>query len=407
MKIKTYVELNKPNSKGEAVIILRCRIDKKRMSFSTGISINQNDWNKSKKIVRQSDENATNYNNLLEKYKNSIFEIVSKAELRGIDVSKEYIQQRLSFTSKEQMSETIEEHFKDFLEIKKSQVADSTINKYEKMFSVLKIVCNKYNTPFTYNIFNDVFFSRLLEYLHCNGLTNITIKTYQKKLTAFLNWCTEMEYNENLKYKKFNIKYEEPEIFPLNEDEIKKIEGLKLDKNDYKNLAKDIFLFLVYTGMRFSEAMLVKKSHINENMIRFKSKKVQGGKYLIPITMKTQKIIEKYSNRKKLTKGCLLPQLSNTLVNKNLKEIGKLANLNRDIVYTKNIGLKRIEKKMKLYEQLSCHDGRRTFITHCLRKGMNAQMIMKITGHTNYSTFERYINFDDNDLTKSLNFVWN
>lgn len=89
-----------------------------------------------------------------------------------------------------------------------------------------------------------------------------------------------------------------------------------------------------------------------------------------------------------------------------MKDIVEIVDLNRQIAITRTRGQQREERKMKLFEQISSHDARRTFITLCLSKGMNAQMIMKITGHKDYSSFERYINFDDQALYKALNFVW-
>lgn len=407
MNVKIYKELNRPNSKGEALIILRCRVDSKKISFSTGIRISEKDWNKPKSQVRQSNENATNYNHLIKKYENEIMEIASTAELVNHELTKDYISQRLSFTSDEVKSQAIEEHYKEFKQIKSVQVTPSTIKKFDRMFESLKVVCEIMNCPFTYISFNDLFFSKLLDYYYREKeLTSTSAKDYQKKLSAFLNWCSELGYNSNDRYKKFKVKNEEPDIFPLNEAEILRLELQKFPLFDIKDKSRDIFLFLTYTGMRFSEAMIVKPSHINQSVIRFQSKKVKGAKYLIPLTKKALAIIEKYKNQTQLTDGHLLPRLENQVVNRYLKQVGKITKLEREIVITRTTGLERKEEKMKLYEQLSCHDGRRTFITFCLSKGMNAQMIMKITGHANYSTFERYVNFDDNDLTKALKFVW-
>lgn len=407
MKVKIYRELNKPNAKNEASIIFRCRVDGKKQSYSTSIIIPVKDWNKQKKIVRQSNENATTYNELLRSYESEIIDVVNKAEIHEAIPTKEYVSSKLSFTSSNEKAQNLTDYFNEFIEIKKVSVSNGTIMKYKRMFNALKTVAEASNVPFTFNSFNDLFFSKLITYyIEKLNLTNTSAKDYQKKLTSFLNWCTDVGYNSNTRYKKVKIKIVEPDIFPLNDSEIKRLEEIDLPEYDIKDRTRDVFLFQTYTGMRFAEALMVKKSHIHDDIIRFQSKKVNGTKYFIPLTKKAKAIIEKYKNRNDLTEGFLLPRSNNQVVNRYLKEIAEDAGLDRQIAITRTKGQKREEKKMKLYEQISSHDARRTFITFCLSKGMNAQMIMKITGHKDYSSFDRYINFDDQALSKSLNFVW-
>jgi integrase len=44
------------------------------------------------------------------------------------------------------------------------------------------------------------------------------------------------------------------------------------------------------------------------------------------------------------------------------------------------------------YEKLTVHTARRTFVTLNLGKGMSAEFVMKLTGHTSYKSFQRYVN---------------
>jgi integrase len=178
----------------------------------------------------------------------------------------------------------------------------------------------------------------------------------------------------------------------------------KIELDEAKEKVKDILLFQCYTGLRFEDTQRLKPEHFNNGRITLTAQKTTQNLY-IPVIPEAEKIILKYKPTSKKT-GKLLPQISNQKANDHLKEIGQIAGLDYDIIFYRYKGNKQVEFKMKRYDKLCTHDGRRTFITLCLQNGMSAQMIMRITGHRNYTTFERYVKFSEKIIAENLNFVW-
>lgn len=108
--------------------------------------------------------------------------------------------------------------------------------------------------------------------------------------------------------------------------------------NGYLDKARDIFLFSVYTGLRFRDAQFLTTDHLdktssNSDFIITKQEKTND-MVEIPILKPTQRIIDKYSNhtdREKYKK--LIPKISNAKVNFYLKVIGELARINLKLTH--------------------------------------------------------------------------
>jgi integrase len=225
---------------------------------------------------------------------------------------------------------------------------------------------------------------------------------YVKNLKSFLNWATDNNLNKNLAFKKFKVLSEEKDIFPLEFEEIEKLELYKC-KGSYA-LVKNMFLFQCYTGMALGDVFDLKHSQISKNIIRKKRVKTQIDCF-IPITAKAQRIIDNYAKSKGST-DVVFPSFSEQKVNEYLKDIFEKAELNRLVSYERTQGVTITKYTESLSDVITSHDGRRTFITCCLRRGMGHEMIMKITGHKTYTEFRKYVKFSENEIQKTLLNAW-
>jgi len=84
--------------------------------------------------------------------------------------------------------------------------------------------------------------------------------------------------------------------------------------------------------------------------------------------------------------------ITNPVLNRFLKELGQLAGIDSpvEVVHYRG-GVADISTAPK-YEHVTVHTARRTFVTLNLGKGMSAEFVMKLTGHTSYKAFQRYVN---------------
>lgn len=74
-----------------------------------------------------------------------------------------------------------------------------------------------------------------------------------------------------------------------------------------------------------------------------------------------------------------------------LQELGRLCNIDEEVLLTENKGGQIVTKKYKKYQLIKNHRSRRSFATNLYLKGTSTISIMKLTGHTTEQNFMKYI----------------
>ena len=85
-----------------------------------------------------------------------------------------------------------------------------------------------------------------------------------------------------------------------------------------------------------------------------------------------------------------LPQISNQKFNKYLKELFEFLEYDDVIKKTTKLGNKIIEKESILYDRISSHTARRSFITIMKNQRVPDKVIMSFTGHKSLQVFNNY-----------------
>lgn len=259
-----------------------------------------------------------------------------------------------------------EQHFK---KVSFNRARDITY-RYKSYISVLE---NEYIV--------DVNLSKIQNFIDNLKVSSGTINNVKAILNMMFEYSVKNEYIEKNpvkfvelgKYKKVQIKKE------ITSQELQILwDNLKLPY-------VDIVIILIYTGMRVSELLNLKKENINlENKVIFISEsKTDAGIRNIPIH---EKILPLIINRIKATEKYLVNlegrKISYTFFRKNF-----------NFVFT-NLGL---------YPHTP-HECRHTTATLLSNAGANTISIAKIMGHTNYNmTASVYTHKDEIELKKAMN----
>jgi len=173
----------------------------------------------------------------------------------------------------------------------------------------------------------------------------------------------------------------EEEIIALTEEELNTV--IVAELSGCMEKTKDLFVFLATTGMRFSDSQLFNPSWVTpEKILEFTQLKT-GGRANPPLYETSRKVLTKYNG--------VPPQISNQKFNNNLKQLFKELKIDRTVTVKTLKGRNVTAKICPLYEVISSHTGRRTFITLCLEKGMPIQDVMKMSGHSDYKSMKPYI----------------
>ena len=162
-------------------------------------------------------------------------------------------------------------------------------------------------------------------------------------------------------------------------------------EKEHLSKARDMFCFMAFTSLRYSDLAALKPVNLVDGYLDFCTEKTDD-KLHIALNEHAMKIIEKYSWYKGDT---IFPVPSNQKLNDYLKEAAKLAGLDREISQVYFKGNTRHEDTYKFWEQISCHDARRTFVCCSLALGIPASVVMSCTGHSDYESMKPYIEVAD------------
>ena len=93
-------------------------------------------------------------------------------------------------------------------------------------------------------------------------------------------------------------------------------------------------------------------------------------------------------------------------VNIHIKQLGRMCGIDAPLTRVWFCGRKRIEETLPKWQCLSTHAARRTFICAALSSGVNAETVMKWTGHSSYKSMKPYIDITDEDKARAMEKVF-
>ena len=148
-----------------------------------------------------------------------------------------------------------------------------------------------------------------------------------------------------------------------------------------------MFLMSAFTGLAFTDVSQLTKEHtvIDNDGNKWIRKPRQKTKQMsnIPLLDVPLSIIEKYQgDQKAKKKGVLLPVPCNQVMNRYLKEIATICNINK---------------------HLTMHTARHTYATLCLSQGVSLKNVSKMLGHASVKMTERYARVLDSSILRDMN----
>ena len=219
-------------------------------------------------------------------------------------------------------------------------------------------------------------------------LVDNTTHKYIKCLKTFFKYLIRRGYEIKVDFIEIKTAETEQIVFALESRELQILENIQLENITHQQM-RDIFLFQCYTGSRYSDINNIKGVDvisINEAMFWSYMSVKSDIELKAPLQEKAIRILNKY---KKLNTP--LPTYTNQALNREIKKIAKIAKLDRLIKQLEYRGGKRFEKIYLLYDVISSHTARKTFITISLSLGKNERTVRAITGHRDERSFRRYV----------------
>ena len=254
-----------------------------------------------------------------------------------------------------------------------------------------------------------------IAYLEDYGYSKNTIKRFISAFHAFVVYAENQGWHNNSKAKAF-IKYapahddEMKNRIYLSKDEIQALFDMPL--TGFDETVRDVFLIGCYTGLRYSDLSRITESCIGKTengtpVIRINQHKTKNPVIIPILDDNLIVLLKKYDyNVPKLWDVSLNRNIKNTLEVLS-KSVPSLAKEERTIL---TLPEKRMEEEARRkgeelfkydkegfpikarWEMVSLHTARRTFITNVYLSGkFSTEFMMKLSGHTKYDTFKRYV----------------
>lgn len=236
------------------------------------------------------------------------------------------------------------------------------------------------------------------------GLKNSTIEKKLSFLKWFLNWATIKGYNSNMAYKIYRptLKQTQKRVIYLNEEELKKLNAFVIPpEKSYLEPVRDVFIFCCFSGLRHSDAYNLRLSDIKDDHIEVTTQKTSDS-LIIELNDVTKRILQKYKDAQFPEKKAL-PVIQNQPMNRDIKELCRLAEIDEPIRVTTFKGNVRKDEVLPKWQLVGTHTGRKTFIVMALSHGIAPNTVMKWTGHADYKSMKPYIDIVDSVKAREMN----
>ena len=198
-------------------------------------------------------------------------------------------------------------------------------------------------------------------------LSTAGVYNYHKTLKALLNRARRMGKIATNPYDLLRGQFkrgDKENMEYLTEEEMTRIRTLSLPKGSVLDIAKDLFIFQMFTGLAYSdaEAFDFKRYKKVDGTWRYVGQRIKTGvPYVSELLPPAVEVLQKY--------GGTVPQVGNADYNHRLKEIQRLTGI---------------------ATRLHSHLARHTFATWMLANGAKIENVARMLGHENIVTTQRY-----------------
>lgn len=232
-----------------------------------------------------------------------------------------------------------------------------------------------------------------------SGVTSIKDTTVEKNISAlrwFLIWADRrglLPYKDYLEFKPKLQKMDDPIIF-LDWEELMGLLNFEIPET-HRALrpVRDVFCFCAFTSLRYSDVYGLRWADVHDTYIRVTTVKTSDD-LVIELNRYSEEILGRYVDES-YPDDKVFPVLSNQKMNVRLKELCKLAGINRLVRVSEFQNGRRVDMLLPKWQLMSTHAGRRTFISNALMMGIPPNVVMRWTGHADYNSMKPYIAIAD------------
>ncbi|MDC2612494.1 MULTISPECIES: site-specific integrase [Bacteroides] len=378
---------SKTRKSGKAPIETTITVNGNRCTISTGKQVAIDKWDKAKQQVKGKDEEAQSLNNCLKAIKAKLYQKEAELLDRGFIITAELLRDayfdKVESIKERSLFEVFTEHNQEQEKLIGNGVSKATYWVSVYTIRLLKeFIQQKYKREDLYlRELNLNFIQSFHSFLRIDkGMAQNSSTKHLKLLKKIINLSVANSYMAFNPFSTYKVEREPVEIDFLDEEELRKIINFDTPIPRFER-AKDMFLFGCFTGLSYIDIKTLTVEHFEKDTtgrIWIKKRRVKTGVLSrIPLLPIAKLILDKYKGGDKL-----LPIQDSADVNKYLKDIAILCNINKHITF---------------------HTSRHTFAsTVTLANNISLEVVSKMLGHTNTRMTAHYAKLIDRCIGEQM-----
>ena len=388
MRTRVHIEKRKDASgnllSSECPVFMSVTFGGNRVKMGTGVKVDLNVWDPDLQRIQSSYPGSQDLNNSLDSLKLIAAKTLKGLKHSGMEVNSGNFRELLRQLKPKNTSGFFDLFFQ-FMESNSSSWSSATYRKVRTLYKLLREFEDQSGTSISFHKMDVQFLDRFVSFCSERGYKHSTTYKTVNNLVWFLNWATDKGYNVYRDYRQFYkrmiVTGEKPHIpLYLHWDELTKLMDFSTD-NRRMERAMDLFCFMCFAGIRFSELQKLRKEDLKSGEVFVR--KSGGGLRIIPLNKYAAAIHQKYENKYYLD-NTAFPSMSIITLNKYLRIIGKEIGLTRTV----RAGSAE-EDSQSLYGRLTAGIAVNTFIRNALEMDVPAELISGFTGVQNDSRVRR------------------
>lgn len=361
IEVKTYLRKHNPNST-TGVVWISFYLNRQKVNFSTKISVEEKYWNDRKKIVTSGDKQAADKNLIIENILARINNVFVKYRLKDRKLTREAF---LRAYHRPSDYDTFFEYVTAQQKKLSSRMEMGTLATHMSVMRKLK----EYSPTLHFDDITKDWLDDYFVYLR-KTLDNNTNTAYKNMciLKKYVRLAFKDGYMDENPFEGWVIKKTTASCVYLTEEELGRLISLygsgELEYKLHKTL--EFFLFLCFSSLHVGDAKKLKLEQFNETSFTYFRLKLRNKKpepIVVPISSPLCLLMKNIVGTRK--KGPIFESVqSEQTMNRNLKEIAKLADIDKNLTHKV---------------------GRHTFATIFLRKTKDIATLRDILGHSDIS----------------------
>ena len=358
-----------------------------RAEFQTGKKIEPENWDNGKQQAKGKTTEAKLLNTYLSQLRNKVYlkeiELMQRGFLITARLLRDAVVDKVEALNEKTLFQVFSEHNEEQGKIIGKGISKSTHWLSEYTYRLLKEhVEQKYKRSDLYlRELNIGFIQAFHTFLRTDkGMAQNSSTKHLKLLKKIINVAVANSYMTFNPFMTYKVEREPVEIDFLDEEELRRIINFDTPLPRLER-AKDMFLFGCFTGLSYIDIKTLVPEHFERDSagrIWIKKRRVKTGVLSrIPLLPIAKMILDKYRGGEKL-----LPIQDPADVNKYLKDIAILCNINKRITF---------------------HTSRHTFAsTVTLANNISLEVVSKMLGHTNTRMTTHYAKLVDKCIGEQM-----